>query len=141
MPRMTYERALDLLREGRLREVIEISKMPTVAKDLRTRVLGGYALALAGDTKGAATSIAGLDSSRLPPLVRSTLEATSAMVSWRIGDLDGAWKHFNVAMQTALESGDSERIAWFGQGSIGSIKPLDPSASTNKRIIFIPACF
>jgi DNA-binding NtrC family response regulator len=110
---MTYEHALQLFRRGHLRQLIQSVTETRRLQDLEPniRVLLAYALALVGETSSART-VLDLEPSRLAPSVRSQFESTTGIISWRSGDLGSAWKHLNLAVQTATESKDSERIAW-----------------------------
>src|SRR5438128_2578844 len=98
MSHMTYEHALHLFRKGQLREVIESLKPsgPWRESSQNERVLLAYALALAGDTSLAA-SVVNVEG-QLTANIRSLLEATLGIISWRSGDADSAWKHLNLAV-------------------------------------------
>jgi DNA-binding NtrC family response regulator/tetratricopeptide (TPR) repeat protein len=113
MGRMTYEHGLQLFRKGHLRQLIQGVTESPHPRDLEphVRVLLGYALALVGETNSARAVVA-VEPLRLAPIVRSQLESTLGIISWRSGDPDSAWKHLNLGIQAAVESKDSERIAW-----------------------------
>src|SRR5678815_979512 len=113
MGRMTYEHCQQLFRKGHLRKLIQGvtngRRLPEIETDLR--VFLGYTLALVGDTSFA-RSVVDIEPSRLAQTLRSQLECALAIIRWRAGDADAAWKHFNLAIQAAAESKDLERIAW-----------------------------
>src|SRR5262245_52110575 len=113
MGRMTYEHGLQLFRKGHLSPLIEVIPECRHPHDVNSnlRVLLGYALALIAETNSARTVVA-LEPLRFAPSVRSQLESTLGIISWRSGDPDSAWKHLNLGIQAAVESKDSERIAW-----------------------------
>jgi tetratricopeptide (TPR) repeat protein len=113
MGRMTYEHCLQLFRKGHLRTLIQGVTKGRRLQEIETdlRVFLGYTLALVGDTNFA-RSVVDVEPSRLAPTLRSQLECALAIIRWRAGDADAAWKHFNLAIHAAAESKDVERIAW-----------------------------
>ncbi|HEU5256839.1 MAG TPA: sigma 54-interacting transcriptional regulator [Vicinamibacterales bacterium] len=110
---MTYEHCLQLFRKGQLRKLIQAITDGRRLQDIETnvRVLLGYTLAIVGDTS-LARSVVETEPPRLAPNVRSQFECALAIIGWRAGDADAAWKHFNLAIHAAVESKDLERIAW-----------------------------
>src|SRR5215475_11125839 len=128
MGRMTYEYGLQLFRKGKLRQLIQGVTNGRHLQDLEpnVRVLLGYALALVGETNLARAAIA-MESLRFPSTVRSQLESALGIISWRSGDSDSAWKHLNLGIQAAMESKDSERIAWTHLHLLRFVIDLRPS--------------
>ena len=110
---MTYEHSFQLFRKGHLRQLIQSVTEGKRFQDLEAnaRVLLGYALALVGETNFA-RAVIDIEPHKFAPSVRSQFESAQGIVCWRSGDADSAWKHLNLAVQTAAESKDSERIAW-----------------------------
>src|SRR5712691_2943280 len=110
MRRMTYENAVSLFRKGKLGQVIESLRSESLSPDfdLDRKVFLAYALAMAGETSfaGAMSTIA---AHQLAPKVRSQLETARGIVSWRSGDSESAWRHLNLAVQSAALSRDAER--------------------------------
>jgi DNA-binding NtrC family response regulator/tetratricopeptide (TPR) repeat protein len=125
---MTYEHGLQLFRKGKLRQLIQgvTNGRPLHDLEPNVRVLLGYALALVGETNLARAAVA-MESLRLTSTVRSQLESALGIISWRSGDSDSAWKHLNLGIQAAVESKDSERIAWAHLHLLRFVIDLRPS--------------
>jgi hypothetical protein len=110
---MTYEHCLQLFRKGHLRTLIQGVTKGRRLQEIETdlRVFLCYTLALVGDTNSARSAV-DIEPSRLAPTLRTQLECALAIIHWRAGDADAAWKHFNFALHAAAESKDIERMTW-----------------------------
>src|SRR5436190_8503544 len=111
MRRMNYEHALQLLRKGRFRELIQTASEEPSQSNVSVRVVVAYVLALTGETSNCA-SLIDIPEQQLAPGVRAQFQSALGIFRWRAGDFDEAWKHLNAAVQAAADSNDAERIAW-----------------------------
>ena len=80
--------------------------------DSKTRALAAYAVSLAGETSLAESIFDAELSRQHSPQILYCFDATRGLIHWRLGDQDKAWKHLNLALTHAVESGNAEWIAW-----------------------------
>src|SRR5687768_17579661 len=100
------EVATTLFREGKFRELVEISgsDRARAALDIPERVILSTALAFLGHFDEAERLATFQSDASITTLTRSQSESTFAMIEWRRGVVSAAIKHAQAALRLAQDS-------------------------------------